>query len=166
MKYLVMSDSHGDVEALQKWKLKEADAFFHCGDSELSSDDPLLEHVHVVRGNCDRDIRFPSSLLTSIQSDTILVVHGHLEEVTTSMMHLYYKAKEVGATIVLFGHTHRYGAEMIDDILFVNPGSVVQPRMRKEKTYAVIQVENSIQVSFFTMDDRLVDKLVFESEMK
>lgn len=162
MKCVVMSDSHGDIEALQKIKLEDADAYFHCGDSELTYDDPLLQHVQIVRGNCDRDHRFPNSLVTSINSIKILQVHGHLENVNASLINLYYKAKEVGASIVLFGHTHRYDAEMIDHILFVNPGSVVQPRMQKEKTFAIIEVRDTIQVSFIGMDGQLVEAIDFE----
>ena len=42
-----------------------------------------------------------------------------------SLMGLYYNAKEMGADIVLFGHSHLYGAEMKDGILFLNPGSTM-----------------------------------------
>ena len=59
MKIVVMSDSHGDKETVKAVSALSADATFHCGDSELSFDDPVLHTMHKVRGNCDRDARFP-----------------------------------------------------------------------------------------------------------
>ena len=39
-------------------------------------------------------------------------------------MNLKYKAEEVNADIVCFGHSHVLGAEVIDGRLFLNPGSI------------------------------------------
>ncbi|MCG7335417.1 YfcE family phosphodiesterase [Sporosarcina sp. ACRSM] len=106
MKLIVMSDSHGDKETVTAVSSLLADAIFHCGDSELQFDDPILQNIHIVRGNCDRDNRFPSILLVELQGKSILTVHGHEHDVNQSLMSLYYSAKEMGADIVLFGHSH------------------------------------------------------------
>ena len=56
MKYLVVSDNHGDREILVdivKQRAGEMDVLFHCGDSELEADDQLWETFDVVKGNCD-----------------------------------------------------------------------------------------------------------------
>lgn len=49
------------------------------------------------------------------------------------MLSLTYRAKELNAQIVCFGHSHILGAEMMDHILFINPGSLLKPRGHKEK---------------------------------
>ena len=113
---------------------------FHCGDSELPFDDKLfLAWMNRVRGNCDFESKYPKEILHQLVGNTILAVHGHEHNVKSSLMELYYRAKEKDADIVLFGHSHLYGAEMKDGILFVNPGSTMQPRGGKDATYAVIE---------------------------
>lgn len=139
MKIIVMSDSHGDKETVKAVSALPAEAIFHCGDSELSHDDPLLHNLHIVRGNCDRDERFPESLLVEVGGKRILVVHGHEHDCKRSMLPLYYDTLERQADIVLFGHSHLYGAEMKEGILFLNPGSTLLPRGGKEPTFAEIE---------------------------
>lgn len=159
MKLIVMSDSHGDKETVTAVSSLLADAIFHCGDSELQFDDPILQNIHIVRGNCDRDNRFPSILLVELQGKSILTVHGHEHDVNQSLMSLYYSAKEMGADIVLFGHSHLYGAEMQDGILFLNPGSTRLPRGGKEATYAVVEWDETVNVMFKNMAHETIDSI-------
>lgn len=157
MKIVVMSDSHGDKETVAAVSALSADAVFHCGDSELSVDDPVVASCHIVRGNCDRDVRFPSSVVEDVQGKKILVVHGHEHDVKRSLLPLYYAVQEQEADVVLFGHSHLYGAEMKNGILFVNPGSTMQPRGGKEATYAVIEWVETVRVTFKNMAHETVD---------
>ncbi|WP_342505341.1 metallophosphoesterase [Sporosarcina sp. FSL K6-2383] len=158
MKLVVMSDSHGDKETVKAVSALPADAIFHCGDSELSFDDPVLHNMHRVRGNCDYDRQFPSSVLVEVQGKKVLAVHGHEHDVRSSLMGLYYSAKELGADVVLFGHSHLCGAEMKDGILFLNPGSTVQPRGGKKATYAVVDWDETVRVLFKNMLHETVDE--------
>lgn len=162
MKIIVMSDSHKDKETVKAVSLLSADAIFHCGDSELSYNDPLLSNMYRVGGNCDRDSSFPKFIVEKVGEQTILAVHGHDHDVKRSMMPLYYSAKENNADVVLFGHSHLYGAEMKDGILFVNPGSSRQPRGGKEATYAVVEWGQTVRVSFKNMLDETVDSIDFK----
>ena len=43
--------------------------------------------------------------------------------------------------LCFFGHSHILGAEMINGTLFLNPGSFLMPRGRRERTYALVQKE-------------------------
>ncbi len=152
-----MSDSHGDKETVKAVSALPADAIFHCGDSELSYDDAVLHTMHRVRGNCDRDERFPSSVVVEVQGKKILAVHGHEHDVKRSLMGLYYSAKELDVDIVLFGHSHLYGAEMKEGILFLNPGSTMQPRGGKKATYAVVEWDEMVRVLFKNRRHETVD---------
>lgn len=163
MKLVVMSDSHGDKETVKAVSALPADAIFHCGDSELSFDDPVLHSMHRVRGNCDYDRQFPSSVFVEVQGKKVLAVHGHEHDVRMSLMGLYYSAKEFGADVVLFGHSHLYGAEMKDGILFLNPGSTVQPRGGKKATYAEVEWNETLTVSFKNLKHETVDKKEIKS---
>lgn len=160
MKLVVMSDSHGDKETVKAVSALSADAHFHCGDSELAFDNPIFGSMHKVRGNCDFDLDFPLEVVTAVAEKTILMVHGHHHDVRSSLMGLYYAAKEKNVDIVLFGHSHLYGAEMKDGILFVNPGSTRLPRGGKAATYAVIEWGEAVQVEFRDMAHSVVDSVI------
>lgn len=148
MKIIVMSDSHGDKETVRAVSALPADAIIHCGDSELSAEEPVLQGLHIVRGNCDRDLRFPQSLVVEVGDKRVFVVHGHEHDCKRTLLPLYYAAQEVQADIVLFGHSHLYGTEMKEGILFLNPGSTLLPRGGNEATFAMIEWDETIRISF------------------
>lgn len=155
-KILVISDTHGLVLPLKEIFEKHTDvtAIFHCGDSELMNFDPILKKVHIVRGNCDYDRTLPNELFIKIGQHKIYMTHGHMHDVKVSLDKLNDRAKEMGAEIALYGHSHIAKANMMDDVLMVNPGSLAYPRSRKEKTYAVITLDKTQkhQVDFYHAD--------------
>lgn len=161
MKIIVMSDSHGDRTTIEKIASEQADAYFHCGDSELTFEDEIFQNMSIVRGNCDVDSDFPEEVLAEVGDQKVLMVHGHRHNVKGFSLTLTYFAKEKGANIVLYGHSHLYGAEMYDGILFVNPGSTMLPRGGNPATYAVIEWDDKITVTFKDMDDEVVESLEF-----
>ncbi|QBK26445.1 metallophosphoesterase [Ureibacillus thermophilus] len=146
MKLLVMSDTHGDAEIIQTVKNRhpEVDVVIHCGDSELDYKHPYFEGVKRVRGNCDRDKRFPEEELFEVEGKKIYVTHGHLYNVKSTTMNLFYRAKEVEADAVFFGHSHVLGAELVENTMFVNPGSLLKPRGLDKKSYAVIEFKDNL----------------------
>lgn len=154
-----MSDSHGDKETVKAVSALPADAYFHCGDSELPFEDPVLANMYKVRGNCDFDSKFRNEVIVCVGGKTVLAVHGHEHNVKSSLMNLFYIAKEKDADIVLFGHSHLYGAEMKDGILFVNPGSTMLPRGGEQPTYAVVEWNEHPIVTFKNMAHEVVDSI-------
>ena len=164
MQVLVMSDTHGDSQVIEKVRgfYPNAAAMIHCGDSELAFSHTALAGMQKVRGNCDMESTFPNEAVFDVGNVTFFVTHGHLFNVKSSVLSLSYRAKEVGAQIACFGHSHLLGAEMIDDVLFVNPGSLLKPRGRKEKSFAVIKIrDDQFQVDFFTDDNDCISSHTF-----
>lgn len=164
MRLLVVSDTHGDAAIIAHVaNEQEADVRFHCGDSELAFDHEVLATFERVRGNCDRDKRFPEEVIVDCGDKRVLMVHGHLHNVKQSLMALSYRAQEVGAHIVLFGHSHLYGAELIDNILFVNPGSLKAPRGGNPKTYAGIDIASptDYKVHFINEQSDIISSHLF-----
>ncbi|MBO0995774.1 metallophosphoesterase [Bacillus sp. SD088] len=152
MKLLVVSDSHGDramIKALKNRYGNDVDALIHCGDSELRAVDPVLEGFHTVRGNCDMDQQFPNELLLDVEGYKIFTTHGHLFQIKSSLFNLAYRAKELEANFVFFGHSHLLGVEKIEETLFLNPGSILLPRGGNERTYAIIEQNDRCTVRFF-----------------
>lgn len=145
-KVLIVSDSHGLRSELLELKKRheDIDFFIHCGDSELPYQEKELEHFHVaVGGNCDFDASLEKEVVKELGGLRFLVVHGHLHSVKSSLMKLSLRAEEVNAKVVCFGHTHMLGAEMVRGKLFINPGSLLLPRGRKEKTYCLLEIKES-----------------------
>ncbi|WP_019154732.1 metallophosphoesterase [Robertmurraya massiliosenegalensis] len=145
-KVLIVSDSHGQREELSELKVRhgqDIDLMIHCGDSELSKKDDEIQAFSVVRGNCDFGNDFDTEIIKEVGELRFFVTHGHLFSVKSSLMQLQYRAEEVNADIICFGHSHVLGAEMVRGKLFINPGSLRLPRGRRERTYVILDIEGT-----------------------
>jgi len=167
-KVLILSDSHQLVKEIAIiTERHDVQNMIHCGDSELAGDHQVLEGLHTVRGNCDHDERFPEEKVLTIDDLTFLVTHGHLHQVKsrTGLANLSDYAKEKKVQVICYGHTHIAGAETIAGQLFINPGSIRMPRNRKEKTYAILSWNSSLDVlvEFYTVSGVPVKELIYET---
>lgn len=155
-KALIVSDSHGLTAELTELKRRhgqEVQLQVHCGDSELTANDQAIEDFLVVKGNCDYEKSFDQDIVKKFGDLTFLITHGHRYSVKHSLMALLYRAREVSAQVVCFGHTHVLGAEMVKNTLFVNPGSLSLPRGRSERTYVILDIQDSkIEVRVYDYD--------------
>ena len=161
MRALILSDSHGLEVELQSIRERHADVdlYIHCGDSELDKDDAAMKGYKSVAGNCDWS-QYPNTLILPFGDLKIFVTHGHLYNVKMTELNLLYKAEEVGANIVCFGHTHVAGVEEIKNIITLNPGSIRLPRGRKEPTYAILdwdQPSRTLTVTFHHVNGQPID---------
>lgn len=168
-KVLIVSDSHGLVKELSEIQSRhQVDYRIHCGDSELEFDSNPLNGFYKVRGNCDYDRRFPEEEIFELDGMNFLVVHGHLHQVKIGHDTLISRAKEVGADVVCYGHTHVAEATTKSSHLIINPGSIVFPRGGiREKTYAILEWENKedVQVKFFTLDGKRYEDLDYQTSL-
>lgn len=165
MKALIMSDSHGDqpiVTKLVEHYQNEVDTIIHCGDSEMMMSDPLVDQMVIVQGNMDF-ASFP--IIQEINSDvgTILVTHGHEYNVNSSLLGLELLAQQERAKVVCFGHTHQLGVQVNQGVVFINPGSISQPRGKYVTiggTYVIADfLKNEINVQFYNRDMQPLDEL-------
>ncbi|MEC1613190.1 YfcE family phosphodiesterase [Bacillus mojavensis] len=162
MNVLIISDSHGLEEELQtiaKRHEADVDLMIHCGDSELETGHPSLEPYSVVKGNCDFIGDFKDELLLTAGFKKILVTHGHLHGIKQTLLNVYYRAEELGAEIICFGHSHIAGSEMLRGKLLINPGSIRLPRVRSTESYAILSLENdTATVRFYNQaGDEIID---------
>lgn len=162
MEILIVSDSHGNGEVLNTIaeRHKDIPIKFHCGDSELSYHSSTMEPFKKVKGNCDFDDAYPNEFMEEYKGIRFYVTHGHLYNVKQNPLHIIYKAQEIGADIVCFGHSHIAGAEYSNGVLLVNPGSILLPRGGNEKTYAIckINTEGNISIKFMDQNGNEVKK--------
>ncbi len=146
MKACVFSDSHGLVgHMITAIKLEKPDICFFLGDGErdfarLEDNFPDLP-IYAVRGNCDFNTDLQRLILCNVEGVIIFATHGHLSNVKREddFRTLIYQAKEAGADIALFGHTHyQYLAEH-DGITLLNPGAAGYGYY---PGYAILNIEN------------------------
>ncbi len=114
MEILIFSDSHGRVEGMKRAierQPKKPDLVLHLGDGAGD-----LEYLPMrgipslsVRGNCDLFTvsgYVPEERTLDELGHRILIVHGHRYGVKGGAGSLLSHAAELGADIVLYGHTH------------------------------------------------------------
>ena len=156
MKILVFSDSHGHYERLLRAVREHLqnggiDRIFFLGDGlrdiiKLSDEFPRIP-ITYVHGNCDDAFTTREERENAIYEEvvtaggvTFLLMHGHKYDVKYSTDDAAFRAYEVGADVVLFGHTHRADDSTIDfgkkKIRLINPGAVAS----FERSYALLNV--------------------------
>lgn len=163
MKILVMSDNHGTMDDMIEVLSyeKDNDYIFHCGDYEGDSYFTTYNNIHIVRGNSPFDFNLPAEIKFNItEKIKIFVTHGHKYNVKWTYNNIYYKARELKANIVLFGHSHRLDAICENKVVLINPGSISRPRGQNAKTYVIIELEeDKVTVKGKTVEDK---KLILE----
>lgn len=144
MKILVISDNHGDTYAMEEiYSIYEEDIdlWIHCGDSEFMEDHPQWSAFKTVLGNMDFSTVFPISRVEEYQGERFLILHGHKHHVKRTYDLLKEEAKDEGARIVFYGHTHVPKVDKENGIYFINPGSIAQPRGPIRKgSYAIVEL--------------------------
>jgi len=144
-----LSDTHGHLPDGALQMLHGADSIFHAGDiGSPAILDQLrkIAPVHAVRGNMDRH-----SWAGRLSSVEVLELGGH----TVCLLHDLAAAdvdfRAMKAALVLHGHTHRPSISSREGILFVNPGSISQPRSDAGPTLARIHIGRDIRAEIIEM---------------
>ena len=133
MKVLIVSDTHGRnsgyLDLLEN--SEKMDMVIHCGDVEgseyLISESSGCKTV-IVQGNNDYFSDLPRERLIKIEKIPIFMAHGHYHYVNARKDMFQSVAKQRGARIGLFGHTHVPFCEEMNGVLVANPGSLSLPR--------------------------------------
>lgn len=150
MRICILSDSHGDIYAVKRAINcnSDADMYIHLGDycrDAISVSRELKKDIIYVKGNCDYTPGVDLEKTITAGGKTIFITHGHNYYVKSGYTDLYFKAQEVGADIVLYGHTHFAESFEEGGIQFLNPGSLSQPRSMHE-SYAILTIDEGIAV--------------------
>ncbi len=145
MKALVISDSHGATGILRDLLVLveqqgKPDALIYCGDG-IYDVLPYRQYslrFWAVRGNCDlsapRDI--PAERQERLQGVQVFIAHGNGYHAKRGPQTLCYRAQELGAQVVCYGHSHRPLNEWLQGVLMLNPGALADGR------YAMLTVSD------------------------
>ena len=142
----VISDTHRYVWAIEKTleKMKDVDMIIHLGDNVqdvIEIKKYFKGRIIYVKGNCDFCSEVPNDIIETIDGMKFLITHGHRYEVKYNIDKLEEKALEIGADVVLYGHTHVSLITYEHGIWFVNPGS---PSISRDgfNSVAIIEIKN------------------------
>lgn len=145
IRIIVFSDTHKCIEPCIQAvnNIKDIDMIIHAGDhwSDARELEDIFKNIPVkyVRGNCDFSLA-PLEELIEIGEKKIFVTHGHMYNVKQE--HDRYetikkRGLELGADVVVFGHTHIPFNQNFGNITIINPGSVKYTR-----NYGIIEIDN------------------------
>lgn len=165
-KILLISDTHMENELFNSItkRHQDCDYFIHCGDSSVDPKDPILTHWITVLGNHDEG-HFDTERFLRIEQFRVFITHGHLFNVYEGYEQLENKALKLNADLVFHGHTHIATYEVINNITYINPGSVMFNRGHYGfGTYAIVTIDNhQLDVHFYHhQTHEVVDSIVLE----
>ena len=142
MKWLVVSDSHGDLNGMRRVVEHERpDRILHLGDV-VRDGQRLMEQckgipMEQVRGNCDPEgCGAPEEKELFFNGKRVWMLHGHTYRVKLGIGLVVSEARARGVDVLLFGHTHIPLCTREGSLWVLNPGTVSGvPRA----TYGVIE---------------------------
>lgn len=173
MKYLLVSDTHGERQRLFEVLLKhdDIDGIFHMGDVGFELDG--LPRMNIVCGNHDQ-ARYPRERILQLQDITVYQVHGdrfewalmermrqdeNLWKNWDECMQILYEeifnlAKKKNYELVLFGHTHTACCFVKDGITICNPGSLCFSHDGRNPSYAILEINNhKLHIQHYFLDN-------------
>lgn len=128
-KITVVSDTHGNVSAMQKLFpiFTESDMIIHLGDT--SSDGQIIrrefpDKTYLLNGNCDLSKLGEDELVLEVEKVKIFACHGDRYGVKRGYDSIAYKAEQEGCKVALFGHTHAPMEKTVGEITLFNPGTL------------------------------------------
>ncbi len=178
MKIGVMSDTHGSLLYFEKAlnALSDCDVLLHGGDvlyhgprndipngynpKELISRINSLDNILITRGNCDADVD-QMVINHPIQSPYVLAQFGEIRIIlshgyTDSKEDTMKKAKNMGADILILGHTHIKELFVDEDLglIVLNPGSTSIPKdgSHSVATIEILQSDDEVDMNFNLID--------------
>jgi putative phosphoesterase len=155
MKILVFSDTHGRYREMRAALARHAPttyAVFFLGDgcrdlSRIKDDFPTVAFYSVL-GNCDFGATGDGDIyerFVSLDGFCFLLMHGHRFGVKSGLESAVAYAKNKGADVLLYGHTHQ-ACDTLDGELYVfNPGSI-SGDYNGNRTYGILQTVNGVLV--------------------
>ena len=124
----IISDTHGLLRESVISHLENWDLIIHAGDIGKIDVIHRLEQISkviYVKGNCDR-----ATDLSCIPESEILEILGLKIYITHDIKKLNLEKENLNVDLIIYGHSHKREVKEIDNILYINPGSVGPRRFK------------------------------------
>ena len=151
MKILLVSDSHGNNEALDLLvkNYPDMDIYLHLGDSE--SDEFSIYPFRAVKGNCDYFGDFQQYLVIPTPYGNLFAQHK-----PTPNSELL-RANNI--KIFCYGHTHVRNYTKVNGLICINPGAISFARDKYDCSYAILEITSKeVLVEFHTIEELISKK--------
>ncbi len=153
MKIGVISDTHGFLDPRVEKIFAGVNHILHAGDIGYASiilELQFIAPVTAVLGNTDSDIGFRLTETVELARRKFLVHHivspRELSETVAARI-----AKD-RPDVVVFGHTHKQFSEIVNGVLFFNPGYAGKPKFGAERSVAILHLDGKeIRPEFFPL---------------
>ncbi len=148
MKIGVISDTHShDVSQQLLDDFKSVDLIVHAGDfcsREDLENFKKVKNVRAVYGNMDgHELRqiLPERDIFQADGMTIGLWHGRgAAEKTLNLVKEEFEKDKVD--VVIFGHSHQPTNEVIDNVLYFNPGSPTDIVRSPYPSYGILEIDD------------------------
>ena len=137
----VISDTHGRLPRSALEVFGNVNLIIHAGD--IGEPDILkalnkIAPTKAVRGNMDTGnwaLKLPKNEIVKIEQILLYVLHD--------VNGFKHQPDSAAYDAVISGHTHRPTVEKRHGMLYINPGSAVQPRFGYPPSVALLQIKNN-----------------------
>ena len=152
-KIVILSDTHGNRAAIDSIEriLRESDMVIHLGDTSQDGNyiKKYNDSTYCLNGNCDLMPVGENELTLEVDGVKILACHGHRYSVKSTNQKLVDRAKELGCSIALYGHTHNASEQEINGVLTINPGTMSR-YSRNSYCYLIINGDKATSKIVYT----------------
>ncbi len=137
----IISDTHGRLPQAVAKVFQKVDLIIHAGDigdPGIIAALKKIAPIAAVRGNMDMGTwtdRLHSTETIAIADKRLHVIHEFHD--------LDLKANDSEYHVVIYGHTHRPQVDKHQGVLYVNPGSAVQPRFGYPPSVALLEINGN-----------------------
>ena len=146
----LISDTHIPDRARQipekvLQSFENVDLIIHAGDLTTMDVINKLEEtapVVAIQGNMDRvaGLDLPKARVIEWDGVKIGVAHGEVYP-RADTQQLLYLAKQLDVNILVTGHSHQPKIEQVEDVLLLNPGSPIVPRLA-DRTVMLLEIND------------------------
>jgi putative phosphoesterase len=171
----LISDTHvndrvEEIPELVFKTFKDVDLIIHAGD--ITSQDVLdklnkIAPVTAIQGNMDGvyGLKLPKTEIITVGDLKIGIAHGEVYP-RGDEQQLYYLALELGADILITGHSHQSSIKKIKGILLLNPGSPTVPVLADPTVMLLDIINEEINIEVVKLGRPICKALNFSKDEK
>jgi len=153
MKIGVISDTHGFLDPRVNVLFDGVDHILHAGDigdAMIELELKFIAPATVVQGNVDVGLPFKLTETVMLAEKKFLVHHITNPWALSETLEPQIRQQKPDA--VIFGHTHKPFAQMVDGVFFFNPGYAGKPKFGAERSVAILHLDGKeIQHEFIPL---------------
>lgn len=144
MKIGIISDTHGFLDPRVEAIFAGVDHILHAGDignPMIELELKFLAPVTLVLGNNDPDLSFQETEIVTLADKKFLLHHIVNPRALSDPMKA--RLRRDRPDVVVFGHTHKKFAELVEGVFFFNPGYAGKPKFGAERSVGLIHVDGA-----------------------